>query len=226
MNNAWSAPFLGLAHFLSHPRLWGRLLLGSFCAFASLAAAFVLGAVGLSHPDWVSTIAWGLFFLILDFVFIVPTLFNLFFYRAFVKQLANEGREGVDEGLFRSIMSSFLVFFKTLRWRLLWPLLLLLSLILAPFLAVLLSLVAASHLFVLESTDLALSVLGKKGKERVSWIQTHGYVIWKMALSSSLLAFFLNFFVLIGWLLWLAAVPVGVFVYLAKNLSIENEKLL
>ena len=213
---AWTAPFEGLIYFLGRPRMWGHFLLGLLCSSASLLGAFLITAFLFTHKNWFYAIGWGLFAAIIDFIILVPLFLNLFFYRALVNEQRREGADITEEGTLRSIASSFIVFFRTLRWRILWPVFMLVCLFFAPPLIFPVSLLAASHLFALESADLVLAVRGVPALDRVRWIGENSWDLWRIALSASALAFLLGFLVVVGWLLWFPAIPAGLYVYIKK----------
>jgi hypothetical protein len=215
---AWTAPFAGLIYFLGRPRMWGHLLLGLFFSAASLLGSFLIPTFLFTHKNWFYAVGWGLFGVILDFIIIIPFFLNLFFYRALVNEQKRDGKEGREEGFINSIVSSFIVFYKTLRWRILWPLFMLVCLFYAPPLVLPVSLLAASHLFALESADLVLAVRGIPTRERVLWIKENAWDLWRIALSASALAFILSFLVILGWLFWFPSIPVGLYLY-TKNLK-------
>ncbi len=217
----WAAPFAGLIYFLSRPRMWGQLLLGLFFSGVSLVGAFVIPAFFMTQRNWFYAIGWGLFAALLDLIVIVPFFLNLFFYRALVNEQKRDGLGTPGEGVLKSMLSSFLVFFKTLRWRILWPLLMLTCLFFAPPFVFPVSLLAASHLFAIESADLVLAVRGIPAKERVQWIEGNSWDLWRIAFSASALAFLLSFFVILGWLLWFPAIPVGLYCY-TKNMQNQH----
>lgn len=219
--NGWNSPFHGLGYFLTRPRLWGWALL-AIALFAGLTVAVCAKTIAATYPAvfsfWAAmqSIGWGLFAFVLMILFVFPALFNALFGRALAKQGRREGDKIAEEPFLDALISSAAVFVRTLKWRLLWPLLLLVSIVWIPFLVFPLSLIAANHLAVLESADLALSLFGVSVEGRVRWIRGRGRDCLAAALSGALLAFLLSFLV-IGWIFWIPAIYCGTFLWVRRG---------
>jgi len=197
----WNAPFKGLSYFLFTPKLWGWALLGTLLsALLTFVACFYV--IQATYPTpfsfWpmIRSLGWALFSLVLMVAIVFPLIFNA----CFAKGLSSGGKAHIME----SFRSSFFVFFRTMKWRILWPVILLITILFIPLMIFPISLLAANHLAVIESVDLALTISGVKGKKRVEWICDHGTDCFAIALSGSLLTFLLSL-VLIGWLFWIPA---------------------
>ncbi len=225
----WQSPFKGLGHFFSHPSLWGWAFLGTiisgaltfFVCIKIVAWTFpagVNGGWGIYFWQVFQSLGWGLFAFVLMIAIVFPLIFNACFAKGFSHLLKKEGTFHVEEGMIRAIVSSFWVFFKTLKWRILWPLLLLASLFFLPFFIFPLSLLAANHLTTIESADLVLSLFGLTASERVQWIKQRGTDCFAIALSGSFLSFLLGM-TGIGWLFWIPAMYCGVFLWISSSIG-------
>ena len=231
--NRWNGPFVGLVHFITHPRMWGPALLAVLIS-ASLTLYVFWKVVEWTAPDstqdWFSylwltlqMLGWGSLSVLLMILFVWPLILNYFFLRIFQGELKREGRGVKTEGFLSSLFSSIGVFYRTLRWRVIWPFVLILTILFIPILTMPLSILAINHLSILESVDVSLTALGKNGAERSRWILENGTDCMCLAISGSALNLILSM-TLVGWFLWVPALFCGTFIYLKKvdssNISI------
>lgn len=218
----WHCPFSGLLYFLSNPRLWGWALIGTIISGTITIYLCVkvvewtfpaaTGGWGIYFWHLLQSFGWGLFTLVLMIAIVFPLIFNVCFARGFCNLMKREGIFHLEEGMTAALVSSFWVFFRTLKWRILWPLLLLASLLFLPFLIFPLALIAANHLAIIESADLALSLFGMNGNERVDWLKRHGTDCFTAAISGAFLSFLLGL-TGIGWIFWIPAMYCGAFLW-------------
>jgi hypothetical protein len=221
--NSWNSPFLGLAYFLGSPRLWGWALLGTIIAMA-LAGFAISKTLSLTFPhdpysiDALRSIGWALLTLVLMIAVVFPLIFNACFAKGFSRILREEGEIAKEVGFWDSTISSFWVFFRTLKWRILWPLILIVTILFLPALIFPISLLAANHLTVIESADLSLTLFSVSADDRVNWIQKRGTGCFAAALSGSILTFLLSLIV-VGWLFWFPAIYCGVFLWVRSDIK-------
>ncbi|OGN65271.1 MAG: hypothetical protein A3E80_00125 [Chlamydiae bacterium RIFCSPHIGHO2_12_FULL_49_9] len=221
--NSWNSPFLGLAYFLGSPCLWGWALLGTIAAMA-MAGFAISKTLSLTFPhdpysvEALRSLGWALLVLVLMIAVVFPLIFNACFAKAFSRILKEEGDVAYEVGFWESSISSFWVFFRTMKWRILWPLILIVTILFLPPLIFPISLLAANHLAVIESADLALTLFSVSGDGRVDWIRKKGTRCFAAALSGSLLTFLLSL-VIVGWLFWFPAIYCGVFLWVRSDLK-------
>ncbi len=217
--NRWNCSVAGLGYFLATPRIWGWAFLGLVLnAIAMVYLCYrVLSWTAPSSPPyfwpWVFALGWTLLALVLFVAIVMPFLINVCFLKAFQAIVKRPGVNWISE-----IASSFWIFFRTLKWRILWPVLIVLSLVFAPLLTFPVSLFAINHLALLEGLDLALTVFGYSGSERVQWLKTRGGDCLVAALPACGLSLVLGL-TLIGWLLWLPALYCGAFLWIQSEIQ-------
>lgn len=227
----WNSPYSGLLYFLTHPSLWGWTFLGTIVSGAITVFLFikvVQWSYPTVHPGWgtyfwhlFQSLGWGFLTLVLMIAIAFPLIFNACFARGFCNLLKREGVHHLEESMMAAVISSFWVFFRTLKWRILWPLLLVVTIFIVPLLIYPVSLLAANHLTVIESSDLVLTLFGKTADERVHWIRSHGADCFAFAVSGSIFSFFLSL-TAIGWIFWIPAIYCGAFLWIRSLIKEVN----
>ena len=219
----WRAPYAGLAYFFSNPSLWGWAFLGTAIS-GTLAVYLFVKTIAWTYPandsGWVSyfwhvlqSFGWGLLSLVLMIAIVFPLVFNACFAKGFCKIMKREGTFHIEESMITAIVSSFWVFFRTLKWRILWPLLLIATIFFLPPLIFPISLLAANHLTVIEGADLVLTLFGNTASQRVDWLKARSADCFAFAVSGAILSFLLGL-TGVGWIFWIPAMYCGVFLWI------------
>lgn len=205
-------PLAGLLHFLSHPGLWLRALVGT-AALLALTVAAAGAALWLSWPSaegfWAMTgavllsITWTLVAASLAWYAAGPFIMGWAFERVAAQVLKTRGAPTPGEGIAASVRSAGTVLLRTLHWRVGWPLCAL-ALGFIPGLNLLAPLVAAfglAHVGALDGGDLALALRGVPGQERLALLRAHRGQLLAGCLLAALMVLGLGFTVVGGLLI-------------------------
>lgn len=231
--NSWRAPYSGLAYFFVHPSLWGWAFIGTAIS-GTMAAFLFIKVIQWTYPAtntawsyyfWhaLQSFGWGFLSLILMIAIVFPLILNACFAKGFCSLLKRAGIEHREEGITTAFLSSFWVFFRTLKWRIVWPLLLIATIFFLPPLIFPLSLLAVNHLAVIESVDLVLSLFGMKANDRVRWLRKRGTECFAFAISGATLSFLLGL-TGVGWIFWIPSIYCGAFVWVQSAIQKEEPK--
>lgn len=208
----YEAPARGMYYFIGTPSLWWRPIFAAIIVVTLMLSLFSF-VLYFSWPN--SDLTWlkyiggiltsaGLGFasVLVFWVLFLPGILTLCFQGLVRKVFKSKQVAVVDESLFGSIHSSLYVLMKTLGWRIFWPLFTLIMTIFISPLGVVVGHLGLGHIIALDSVDLALSLIGIKGRERIAFISSYRLELFLFGCSAALFSMLLSF-TIIGWFFWL-----------------------
>ena len=132
------------------------------------------------------------------------------------KKIVHEEKGEIKgEGFGKAVLSSVVVIFRTLTWRLFWPLLTLIFLVIFPPLTLILVQIGMGHIALLDGCDLALTVQGASGRERIKLLKSHRGSLLISGCAAGFLSLILTA-TFIGWLFWLPGIYAGAVLWTMK----------
>lgn len=212
-------PFRGLVYFLTHPRYWPLQIVAMLLLMLCLAGIFT-GVLFITWPSlydmswwpelWgiIKSIGLSLVAALVGFIILMPLFLTFALDKMVRHMLERMGEVKKPVGLFKSVYSSTVIFFKTLFWRLFWPVVGLFSaLFLGPF-GLFIAQVGIGHLAVIDGVDLSLAMKGINTSMRIELYKKKRMQIFCVGVVSGLLSMLLSFSI-IGWLIWVPSVVAG-----------------
>lgn len=209
-------PVRGLLRFLATPRWWGRALAGMGLALLLLAVVSLTTGWWLWPAADQSGLSWWWRMLMAvavatataaaTWILLLPLLVAVLM-EGLARQVLGQAT-GVSLAPMTSLLASIRVLLGTLAPRLGWIIGGLVLGIVVPPVGVVVSAIGMGHLACLDACDVALSIHGLNGGQRLAAFTAHRDEIRQAALSAGLLNLMLVPTV-VGWLLWLPGVVVG-----------------
>lgn len=216
--NATNCPVMGLGYFLARPYLWIGPLFATLIALIVLMSVFIF----VAYFSWPSEGAgwfaytWGILksfgyaaiAILALWVSLFPIILNVAFERMCGRILHEQKKPVKGEGIGQATLSSIQVIFRTVGWRLFWPFAAIFCLLFFNPLAIFVVQMGMGHIAIIDGCDLALSVQGIKGRERIQMLKERRGALFVSGFIAGLLSIVLTATV-IGWLFWLPGIYVG-----------------